>query len=206
VEIARQHGFMLPTDPDSKALEQFLVQQRTADPLRFPDLSLAVIKLLGSGEYVADLPGDVPPGHFGLAVKDYSHSTAPNRRYPDLITQRLIKAALDSKPEPYDKQQLDAMATHCTEAEDVAAKVERRVGKSAAAILLESRIGEQFDAICTGAADKGTWVRLLSMPIEGKLVRGFQGVDVGDRVRVRLIETNVEAGFIDFALISNRDA
>ncbi len=203
VEIAAQHGTTLPAVPDSKALEDFLVMQSAADPVRFPDLSLAVIKLLGSGEYVADLPGDEPPGHFGLAVKDYSHSTAPNRRFPDLLTHRLLKAALDSKPVPYDKDKLDALALHCTEAEDDAAKVERRVEKSAAALLLQSRVGEEFDAICTGAADKGTWVRLLSIPVEGKLVRGFQGVDVGDRVRVRLIDTNVEHGFIDFALVSS---
>jgi ribonuclease R len=203
VEIAAQHGFSLPAVPDSKALEEFLVKQKAADPVGFPDLSLAVIKLLGSGEYIAELPTDQPPGHFGLAVKDYSHSTAPNRRYPDLITQRLLKAALGAKPAPYNKDKLDELALHCTEAEDVAVKVERRVEKSAAALLLESRVGEQFDAICTGAADKGTWVRLLSMPVEGKLVRGFQGVDVGDRVRVQLIDTNVDQGYIDFALVGS---
>jgi ribonuclease R len=203
VEIAGQHGFSLPAIPDSKALEEFLVKEKAADPLRFPDLSLAVIKLLGSGEYVADMPGDQPPGHFGLAVKDYSHSTAPNRRYPDLLTHRLLKAALDGKAVPYDGGRLEALAVHCTEAEDEATKVERRVEKSAAALLLQSRVGEQFDAICTGAADKGTWVRLISLPVEGKLVRGFQGVDVGDRVRVKLIDTNVEMGFIDFALVSS---
>ena len=202
VEIAAQHGFTLPADPDSKALEEFLVKQKAADPVRFPDLSLAVIKLLGSGEYIADLPDDEPPGHFGLAVKDYSHSTAPNRRYPDVLTQRLLKAALNGKSTPYDKDRLDALALHCTEAEDAATKVERRVEKSAAALLLESRIGEQFDAICTGAADKGTWVRLLDLPVEGKLVHGFQGVDVGDRVRVQLVETDVQRGFIDFSLVS----
>jgi ribonuclease R len=201
VDIATQHGSTLPPVPDSKALEAFLVKQRTADPVGFPDLSLSVIKLLGSGEYVADLPDQVAPGHFGLAVKDYSHSTAPNRRYPDLITQRLLKAALQAQPAPYDKDALDTLAAHCTEAEDLAAKVERRVAKSAAAILLESRIGEQFDAICTGAADKGTWVRLLSLPVEGKLVRGSQGVDVGDRLRVQLVETNAEMGFIDFVRV-----
>ncbi len=201
VAIAAQHGTSLPAAPDSKALEGFLVQQKAADPLRFPDLSLAVIKLLGSGEYAADLPGDEPPGHFGLAVKDYSHSTAPNRRFPDLLTQRLLKSALDGKPAPYDMNRLEALALHCTQAEDEAAKVERRVEKSAAALLMQSRIGEQFDAICTGAADKGTWVRLIGLPVEGMLVRGFQGVDVGDKLRVRLLETNVEAGFIDFGKI-----
>lgn len=202
VELGAQHGFQLPPEPDSKALEEFLVQQRTADPLRFPDLSLSIIKLLGSGEYVADPPGEEAPGHFGLAVKDYAHSTAPNRRFPDLITQRLLKAALDAKPTPYDMDALNQLATHCTEVEDLVAKLERRVGKSAAAILLESRIGERFDAIVTGAADKGTWVRLIDLPVEGKLVRGYEGADVGDRLRVQLVETNVDLGFIDFARVS----
>ena len=201
VEIAAQHGYQLPAEPDSGALEEFLVQQRKRDPVRFPDLSLSVIKLLGSGEYAVDLPDQDAPGHFGLAVKDYSHSTAPNRRYPDLLTQRLLKAALAAQPEPYSVEALNDLARHCTEAEDVAVKVERRVAKSAAAILLEGRIGEQFDAVVTGAADKGTWVRLLTVPVEGKLVRGFQGVDVGDRVRVQLIETDVDRGFVDFALV-----
>ena len=203
VEIAAQHGFSLPADPDSRALEEFLTRQKEADPIRFPDLSLAVIKLLGSGEYVADMPEDEPLGHFGLAVKDYNHSTAPNRRYPDLITQRLLKAALVKTGIPYGKDRLDLLAQHCTEAEDAATKVERRVQKSAAALLLEDRIGEKFDGIITGAADKGTWVRLLDIPVEGKLVQGFQGVDVGDRVRVRLIETDVERGFIDFARVNS---
>lgn len=202
VEIAAQHGFALPDEPDSKALEEFLVKQKAADPLRFPDLSLAIIKLLGSGEYVTDYPEDEPPGHFGLAVKDYNHSTAPNRRYPDLITQRLLKSALTGSGVPYKRDRLEMLAQHCTEAEDAAAKVERRVQKSAAALLLEGRIGEQFDGIVTGAADKGTWVRLIDIPVEGKLVQGFQGIDVGDRVRVQLIETDVERGFIDFALVA----
>jgi VacB/RNase II family 3'-5' exoribonuclease len=198
VEIAAEHKFILPVIPDSKALEGFLVEEKTADPLRFPDLSLAVIKLLGSGEYIAELPGEDAPGHFGLAVKDYAHSTAPNRRYPDLITQRLLKAAVDGKGVPYQKDELDLLATHCTEAEDVVNKVERQVGKSAAALLLESRIGEQFDSIVTGASEKGTWVRLLSVPVEGKLVRGYEGLDVGNRTRVQLISVDVQQGFIDF--------
>ena len=203
VELAASHGFTLPVDPDSKALEEFLVKQKASDPVQFPDLSLAVVKLLGSGEYVADFPDDAPvPGHFGLAVKDYNHSTAPNRRYPDLITQRLLKAALAGTGVPYGKDRLNVLAQHCTLAEDAAAKVERRIQKSAAALLLESRIGEKFDGIVTGAADKGTWVRLIDMPVEGKLVQGFQGIDVGDRVRVQLLETDVERGFIDFALVA----
>jgi VacB/RNase II family 3'-5' exoribonuclease len=203
VEIAAAHKFQLPELPDSKALEQFLVKQKAADPLRFPDLSLAVIKLLGSGEYVAELPEGKVPGHFGLAVKDYAHSTAPNRRYPDLLTQRLLKAALEGKPTPYRKDELDILAAHCTEAEDAANKVERRVGKSAAALLLESRIGEQFDSIVTGASEKGTWVRLLTIPIEGKLIQGFEGMDVGDRTRVQLISVDVERGYIDFKKVSS---
>ena len=199
VELARQHGFKLPDEPDSRPLEQFLVKQKAADPLRFPDLSLAVVKLMGAGEYVADCPGEAaPPGHFGLAVGDYTHSTAPNRRYPDIITQRLLKAAMAAQPAPYGKDDLEALAKHCTEEEDAAKKVERQVGKSAAALLLESRIGERFDAIVTGAAAKGTWVRLLDPPVEGRLVQGAEGVDVGSRVRVQLLRTDVEQGFIDF--------
>ena len=203
VEIAGEHKFELPEIPDSKALEEFLVREKAADPMSFPDLSLAVIKLLGNGEYIAELPEGNASGHFGLAVKDYAHSTAPNRRYPDLLTQRLLKAALEGKPTPYSKDELDVLAAHCTEAEDAATKVERRVEKSAAALLLESRIGEQFDSIVTGASEKGTWVRLIDIPIEGKLVQGFQGVDVGDRLRVQLIDTNVERGYIDFKKVSS---
>jgi VacB/RNase II family 3'-5' exoribonuclease len=201
VEIAGEHGFKLPNDPDSKALEEFLVQQKAADPAGFPDLSLAVIKLLGRGEYVAELPGQTVSGHFGLAVKDYTHSTAPNRRYTDLITQRLLKAVIDTRPQPYSGAELVALAKHCTEAEDAANKVERQVGKSAAALLLQSRVGEQFDSIVTGASPKGTWVRLLSVPVEGRLVHGFDGVDVGSRVRVQLSNVNVERGFIDFTRV-----
>jgi VacB/RNase II family 3'-5' exoribonuclease len=203
VEIAGEHKFRLPDIPDSKALEEFLVKEKVADPLHFPDLSLVVIKLLGSGEYIAELPEENAPGHFGLAIKDYVHSTAPNRRYPDLLTQRLLKAALEGQPVPYSKDELDVLAAHCTKAEDAAKKVERQVGKSAAALLLESRIGEQFDSIVTGASAKGTWVRLLTMPVEGKLVGGFEGIDVGDRVRVQLTSIDVQRGFIDFRKINS---
>ena len=201
VEIAANHQFELPYEPDSKALEDFLVQAKAADQMRFSDLSLAVIKLLGSGEYVAESSDETVSGHFGLAVKDYAHSTAPNRRYPDLLTQRLLKAAIEGKPTPYDKDELDDLAAHCTEAEDNATKVERRVEKSAAALMLESRIGETFDAIVTGASEKGTWVRLLSIPIEGKLEQGFKGLDVGDQISVQLILVDVQQGFIDFIKI-----
>ncbi len=198
VAIAGQHKFGLPVQPDPKALDEFLIKEKAADPVRFPDLSLAVIKLLGAGEYTAELPGDTAPGHFGLAVRDYGHSTAPNRRYPDLLTQRLLKVALVGGAWPYSKDELDALAKHCTEEEDAAEKVERQVDKSAAALLLESRINEPFDALVTGASEKGTWVRLLNVPIEGRVVSGFDGLDVGDRVRVQLISVDVERGFIDF--------
>ena len=202
VEIAGDYKFRLPEIPDSKALEEFLVTQKGADPIRFPDLSLTVIKLLGAGEYVAEPPDGNIPGHFGLAVKDYAHSTAPNRRYPDLLTQRLLKAALEGKPVPYSKDELDALATHCTQAEDAAKKVERRVEKSAAALLLESRIGEEFDSIVTGASEKGTWVRLLNIPVEGKLISGFEGADVGERIQVKLTSVDVQQGFIDFKKVN----
>jgi len=203
VGLAAERNTELPETPDSGALEEFLITQKAADPLRFPDLSLAVIKLLGSGEYIAEPPEGLAPGHFGLAVKDYAHSTAPNRRYPDLLTQRLLKAALGGQPVPYGTVELNDLAAHCTRAEDEATKVERRVEKSAAALLLQSRLGQQFDSIVTGASDKGTWVRLLSIPVEGKLVNGFQGLDVGDRARVQLIETDVERGFIDFKRVGS---
>ena len=199
VQLAAQSGDRLPADPDSGALNVFLTKRRLADPERFPDLSLTVIKLLGSGEYVVDPPGGDPPGHFGLAVRDYAHSTAPNRRYPDLLTQRLIKAALEGKPSPYPLADLEHLAAHCTEQEDAASKVERQVRKSAAALLVASRIGEQFDGFVTGASPKGTFARVSNPPIEGMLVQGQEGLDVGDRVHVRLVRVNVERGFIDFA-------
>ncbi len=198
VQLAAEHSHTLPEKPDSKALEQFLSAARASDPLRFPDLSLSVIKLLGAGEYVVELPGEDVTGHFGLAVRDYTHSTAPNRRYPDVITQRLLKAALAGQPCPYSNDELDLLAKHCTEAEDAAKKVERQVEKSAAAMLLETRIGDRFDAIVTGASEKGTWVRLFHPPIEGRLEVGFEGVEVGNRLRVQLLSTDVERGYIDF--------
>ena len=202
VSLAREHGAALPQSPDAAALDAFLVGQRKADPLHFADLSLAVIKLMGAGEYVAERPGGEASGHFGLAVKDYAHSTAPNRRYPDLITQRLLKAAVAGKPSPYSFDEEDLLAKHCTEAEDAANKVERQVSKSAAALLLESRVGEQFDALVTGASSKGTYARLLTIPVEGRVVRGFESADVGDQMRVQLVAVNVERGFIDFAKVA----
>jgi exoribonuclease-2 len=198
IELAAARGSTLPKEPDSKALEQFLVSAKATDPLRFPDLSLSVIKLMGPGEYVVELPGGSVAGHFGLAVEDYAHSTAPNRRYPDLITQRLLKAAVAGRSVPYENDELEALAKHCTQEEDAAKKVERQVTKSAAAMLLESRIGEQFDAIVTGASDKGTWVRLLHPSIEGRLASGFEGMRVGHELRVQLVSTDVERGYIDF--------
>ena len=203
VELAQEHGFKLPDNPDSKALDEFLVKEKAADPLRFPDLSLAVIKLLGAGEYIAELPGDTAPGHFGLAVKDYAHSTAPNRRYTDLITQRLLKAAMAGRAAPYSYAELDVLAKHFTAEEDAANKVERQVGKSAAALLLESRIGEQFDAIVTGSSVKGTWARLLIIPVEGKVVRGFEGMDVGERIHGQLVAVDIERGYIDFGNVGS---
>ncbi len=199
VDLAAGLGGHLPPEPDARALEEFLAQQREADPARFPDLSFSVVKLLGSGEYVVEFPGEPSDGHFGLAVRNYTHSTAPNRRFPDLVTGRLLKAAIVGRPVPYSVDELNGLAHHCTEQEDNAARVERQVQKSAAALLLASRIGERFDAIVTGASEKGTWVRILQPPVEGKLIRGFEALDVGDRLRVELVDTDIERGFIDFA-------
>jgi exoribonuclease-2 len=198
VELAARLGERLPREPDATALEAFLLRRRDADPDRFGDLSLSIVKLLGRGEYAADGDGG---GHFGLAVTDYTHSTAPNRRFPDLITQRLLKAALASRPPAYTGEELVGLARHCTGQEDDATKVERQVRKSAAAILLERRIGERFDGLVTGAAAKGTWVRIPRPAVEGMVVRGAAGLDVGDRVSVRLVSVDVERGFIDFARV-----
>lgn len=198
VALAANHGARLPEEPDPAALNAFLEERRAADPEDFPELSLSVVKLLGSGEYTVDVPGRPSPGHFGLAADDYTHSTAPNRRYPDLVMQRLVKAALAGRPAPYDAEELEEIARHCTEREDEANKVERLVRKTAAAHLLQSRIGESFQAVVTGASEKGTWVRIFHPSVEGRLERGFQGLDVGDRVRVRLDSVNIQRGFIDF--------
>jgi VacB/RNase II family 3'-5' exoribonuclease len=202
VEVAAHLGERLPASPDPRALSAFLAGRRSADPLRFPDLSLTIVKLLGAGEYAVETPGAQTPGHFGLAVRDYTHATAPNRRFPDLVTQRLLKAALAGTPPSYATQELTELAAHCTRQEDAANKVERQVAKSAAALLLVSRIGERFDAIVTGASAKGTWVRVLRPPVEGKLVSGFDGIDVGHRVRVELVAADVNRGFIDFRTVA----
>ncbi len=198
VELATLHGARLPAAPDAKRLEQFLIAAKATAPEGFADLSLSVIKLLGAGEYVLERPGGDSPGHFGLAVRDYAHSTAPNRRFPDLITQRLLKAAIAGERSPYGDDELAALAAHCTAQEDDAKKIERQVTKSAAAILLQSRIGEQFDAMVTGASAKGTWVRLAQPPVEGKLENISASLSVGDRLRVQLVRAEVERGFLDF--------
>jgi exoribonuclease-2 len=196
--LASTAGDQLPPAADSTALAGFLARRKAAAPDLFPDLSRTVIRLLGSGEYVVDPPGGQAPGHFGLAVRDYTHSTAPNRRYPDLVTQRLVKAALAKHPCPYAMAELEQIATHCTAQEDAANKVERQVRKSAAALLVSGRLGERFDAIVSGASPKGTFVRVATPPIEGKLVSGERGLDVGDVVGVQLKAVDVERGFIDF--------
>jgi exoribonuclease-2 len=202
VEIAKSHGENLPREPDSRALAAFLARRRADDPVHFPDLSLSIVKLLGAGEYTVERPGTEGEGHFGLAVHDYTHSTAPNRRYADLITQRLLKAVTAHRATPYTEAELRGIAERCTEREDAARKVERLMRKVAAAMLLSGRIGEIFDGIVTGVSERGTFVRLIKPPAEGRVVRGEQGMDVGDRVRVRLISTEPERGFIDFARAS----
>ena len=199
VDIAATFGTTLPTAPDAKALADFLGARRAADPLRFPDLSLSIVKLLGPGEYVLDRPGPADDqGHFGLAANDYSHATAPNRRYADLVTQRLVKAAVENEPAPYSDDELAAIATQCTERENAANRVERIARKAAAALLLHDRIGSTFDAIVTGVNKDGTYVRLLSPPAEGRVLRGEKGMDVGERVKVKLVGTDARRGFIDF--------
>lgn len=200
VDVAKQYGEVLPSQPNAQALENFLARRHLADPLRFADLSLVIVKLMGSGEYVVEAPGSAPLGHFGLAVRDYTHSTAPNRRYPDLITSRILKAVLAQKPMPYTLEELARLAQHCTRQEDAARKVERRMRKSDAALLLETRIGEVFSALVTGCEVEGVWVRLLTPPAEGKLADAPQGIRVGDKVRVKLASTNVERGYIDFVM------
>jgi len=191
----------LPKEPDARSLEAFLTQRHRADPLRFPDLSLVIVKLMGRGEYVVERAGGAPIGHFGLAVRDYTHSTAPNRRFPDLITLRMLKATLTGSAPPYSLAELEDLARHCTQQEDAAQKVERRVRKSEAALLLESHLGQHFDAIVTGYSPSETWVRIFTPPAEGRLVAGTHGLDVGHQVRVKLVLTDVERGFIDFVRV-----
>ena len=203
VELAAKYGVILPAEPDQKALSAFLAARRAADPLRFPDLSLSIVKLLGPGEYVLDKPGPSDDqGHFGLAAHDYSHATAPNRRYADLVTQRLVKAALAGAPAPYTDDELATIAAHCTERENAANRVERIARKAAGAILLEHRIGTVYDAIVTGVNKDGTYVRLMSPPVEGRVMHGEHGMDVGERVRVKLIATDPNRGYVDFQGVS----
>jgi exoribonuclease-2 len=201
VEIAAELGEKLPANPDSRALADFLARRKVADPIHFPDLSLAVVKSLGPGEYTVQLPGEEGEGHFGLAVQDYTHSTAPNRRYADLVTQRLVKAALANKPTPYTLAELRQIAAHCTERDSAARKVERKMRKVAAALLLRDKIGEEFKAIVTGVTEKGTFARVISPPVDGRVMRGERGLRVGEKVRVRLLSTDPERGFIDFARV-----
>ena len=198
VRLAAAQGVTLPAQADSKALNDFLVQRKAADPDHFADLSLAVIKLIGPGEYVLERPGDPEQGHFGLAVQDYTHSTAPNRRFADVVTQRLIKALLDGKPGPYSDTELAAIATNCTAKGDAARKVEREMSKRMSAIAMSHRVGETFDAIVTGVTPKGTFVRVMQPHIEGLLAQGAQGLHVGDKIRAKLTRTDVQRGFIDF--------
>ena len=203
VDLAQQFGTKLPADPDPIALHDFMLERRAADPDHFPDLSLAIVKLLGPGEYILDQPGVEEPGHFGLAVQDYTHSTAPNRRYADLVTQRILKAVLAGAPPPYTDEQLSEIARNCTVKEDAARKVERQVRKIAAAMLFSNRIGQRFPAIVTGNKSSGTYVRVVDPPVEGRLMRGEKGVDVGDEIEVELLSTNPQKGFIDFGRVGS---
>lgn len=197
VQLAATKGGKLPVQPDSKALNDFLLQQKASDPDHFADLSLAVIKLIGPGEYVLERAGEVSPGHFGLAVEDYTHSTAPNRRFADIVTQRLLKTLLAGEKSPYSDDELTAIARNCTVKGDAARKVERDMGKRLAALAMQNRVGEVFDAIVIGVTDHGTFVRVLEH-LEGLLIQGH-GLDVGDKIRVKLVRTDVEKGYIDFA-------
>jgi len=199
VELAAGLGTKLPTEPDSKALNEFLLAQKQKDRDHFPDLSLAVVKLLGPGEYVLVRPNEASPGHFGLAVQDYTHSTAPNRRFPDIVTQRLLKAWFAGQPQPYSEDQLTAIAARCTQMEDAARKVEREMQKRIAAVVLAKHIGQSYRAVVTGVNQYGTFVRALEAHVEGMVVHGGKGLDVGDRVTVKLVATDPERGFIDFA-------
>jgi VacB/RNase II family 3'-5' exoribonuclease len=202
VQLAAEHGGKLPPDPDSKALNDFLLMRKATDPDHFADVSLAVIKLIGPGEYVLERPGDPEQGHFGLAVQDYTHSTAPNRRFPDIVTQRLIKATLGGQSAPYSDDELETIAKNCTAKGDAARKVEREMSKRLAAVAMSNRIGQTFDALVTGATPKGIFVRVLQPHVEGLLAQGDKGLDVGDRLRVKLIRTDVQRGFIDFARVA----
>lgn len=198
VSIAKEYGETLPDEPNPKSLRDFLMKRYQADPVRFADLSLLIIKLIGRGEYYVALPDQCPIGHFDLALEEYSHTTAPNRRFPDLVIQRMLKSHFMKAPLPYSINELEEIAKNCTEKEDDANKVERRVQKSAAAMVMSSKIGQEFSAVVTGVNKNGTWVRILNPPIEGKLIRGYEGMDVGDQLKVKLVHTDVPNAFIDF--------
>jgi exoribonuclease-2 len=198
VELAAHCGDHLPAEADPAALNAFLLRRKQADPVHFADVSLSVLKLMGPGEYVAARPGAEMEGHFGLAAQDYTHSTAPNRRFADLVTQRLLKALVAHQPAPYSDDELDATARKCTLMEDAARKVQRDMGKRIAAVALAERVGQKFAAVVTGVTPKGVFVRVSEPPVEGRLMRGEQGVDVGDQIQVTLLSTDPQRGFIDF--------
>jgi exoribonuclease-2 len=198
-EIAARLGTDLPESPDARLLAEFLVRQHTDDPDHFPDLSLSIIKLIGSGEYVVQRPGEQGNGHFGLGVRDYAHSTAPNRRYPDIVVQRLVKAVINGDPPPYSEAELDAIADHCNRQESAARKVERKMRKVVAATVMKRHIGETYNAIVTGVTDHGTFARILRPPVDGRIVRGDNGLKTGQKVEVKLIDADPGSGFIDFA-------
>jgi exoribonuclease R len=204
VALAAQHGGSLPTVPDSVQLNNFLEEQRRTDSIHYPDLAVAVIKLMGPGEYLLMRPDDDPTGHFGLAARDYTHSTAPNRRFPDLVTQRVLHAMAANEPAPYSDAELIAIAQHCNEADKALRKIERDMQKRVAAVAMSSRIGEVFPGVVTGASDKGVYVRVIRPPFEGRVVQGEDGLDVGDKVNVKLIHTDPARAFIDFAKVSGR--
>jgi exoribonuclease-2 len=204
VALAAQHGTTLPVEPNSLELNKFLQEKRRTDSIHYPDLAVAVIKLMGPGEYILMRPGDDPTGHFGLAARDYTHSTAPNRRFPDLVTQRVLHAMMRGEPAPYSDMELAAIALHCNEADTALRKIERHMQKRVAAVAMAGRIGEVFPGVVTGSSDKGVYVRVIQPPFEGRVIQGEAGLDVGDRVNVKLIHTDPERAFIDFAKVSLR--
>jgi exoribonuclease-2 len=204
VELAAEHGGELPAAPDSVALNNFLETQRKSDSIHYPDLAVAVIKLMGPGEYVLMRPDDDPTGHFGLAARDYTHSTAPNRRFPDLVTQRVLHAMTGGEAPPYSDTDLTAIAQHCNEADKALRKIERAMQKRVAAVAMADRVGQTFNAVITGASDKGVYARVISPPFEGRVVQGSEGLDVGDKVTVKLLHTDPARAFIDFAKVGRR--
>ena len=199
--IAGEYGVDLPEMPDQPALAAFLDQRRAGDPLHFPDLSLSIVKLIGSGQYVVERQGEDSGGHFGLAVRDYAHSTAPNRRFTDIVVQRLVKAVILNQPQPYSNEELEAIAEHCNEQEKAARKVERKMRKVVAATVMQRHIGENFDAIVTGVTASGTFARILRPPVDGRIEQGEHGLQVGQKVKVKLVSADPRTGFIDFAAI-----